>query len=101
MIFFRFHAGSGDSYSSYNDADPRGLRIEDLIGSLKQMGISYFFGKINNSTNVMISEFRKVAKDEDFIQEIDMANPGNIFALAVQSVAMTIDTRIAATLHGR
>ena len=65
------------------------------------MSISYFFGKINSSTNVMIREFRKVAKDEDFIQEIDMARPGNIFALTVKSVAMTIDTRIAATLGGR
>jgi hypothetical protein len=101
LLFFRFHSGSGDSYPSYNDADPRGLRIENLIGSLKQMGISYFFGKINSSTDVMIREFRKVAKDEDFIQEIDMASPGNIFAMAVKSVAMTIDTRIAATLGGR
>jgi len=96
----RFHAGSGDIYAAYNDADPRGLRIEDLISSLKQMKISYFFGKINNSTDVMISEFRKVAKAEDFVTEIDMSNPGNIFALAVKTVAMTIDTRIAATLGG-
>ncbi len=96
----RFHAGSGDIYSASNDVDPRGLRIEDLIGSLKQMGISYFFGKINNSTDVMISEFRKVAQAQDFVQEIDMANPGNIFALAVKTVAKTIDIRIAATMGG-
>jgi len=36
--------------------------------------------------------------DKEFIQEIDMANPGNIFSMAVHSIAMTIDTRIAATL---
>jgi hypothetical protein len=100
-IFSRFHSGScGDSYSSYNDADPRGLRVENLLGSLKQLNVNYFFGKINNSTNVMINEFRKVMKDDDFVREVDMANPGNIFSAAVHSVAMTIDTRIAATLCG-
>ena len=97
----RFHAGSGDDYPTYNEADPRGLRVENLLGSLKQMNINYFFGKINASTDMMIREFRNVMKDEDFVQEIDMTNPGNIFAMAVQSVAMTIDAGITAVMAKR
>ncbi len=101
QILSRFHSGwIDDLYSSYNDADPRGLRVENLLGSLKQLNVNYFFGKINNSTDDMINEFRKVMKDDDFVREVDMANPGNIFSAAVHSVAMTIDTRIAATLSG-
>jgi hypothetical protein len=74
------------------------LTVGNLLGSLKQLKVSYFFGKINNSTDVMIQEFCRVMGDKEFIQEIDMANPGNIFSMAVHSIAMTIDTRIAATL---
>ena len=95
---FRFHHYADDSYASFNDADPRGLRVENLLGSLKQLKINYFFGKINSSTDVMIKEFCNVMKDKDFVEEIDMASPGNIFAMAAHSIAVTVDTRIAATL---
>ena len=94
----RFHHYACDSYASFNDADPRGLRVENLLGSLKQLKINYFFGKINSSTDVMIKEFCNVMKDKDFVEEIDMASPGNIFAMAAHSIAVTVDTRIAATL---
>ena len=49
----------------------------------------------------MIREFRNVMKDEDFVREIDMKNPGNIFAMAVQSVAMTIDAGMTAVMAKR
>ena len=94
----RFHAGSGDTYPTYNDADPRGLRVENLLGNLKQMNITYFFGKINASTDMMIREFRNVIRDEEFVREIDMQNPRNIFAMTLESVASTIEIRMNATL---
>ena len=95
---FRFHVSRGDNYPTYNEADPRGLQVENLLGSLKDLNIAYFFGKINSSTDKMICEFRSVMKDEDFVREIDMQNPGNILAMAVQSVAMTIDARMTAII---
>ena len=89
-----------DDYPSYNVADPRGLRVENLLASLKNMHVAYFFGKINSSTDKMIEEFRKVAKNEKFVREADLKDPGNIFAMALQSVSITIDAKITSTLAG-
>ncbi len=78
--------------------DPRGLKVENLLGSLKELNVAYFFGKINCLTNIMIKEFCMVMKDDNFVKEIDMANPVNIFAMALYSVSTTIDKSIAATV---
>jgi hypothetical protein len=99
--FFRFHCISSDYYLTFNDADPRGLRVENLLGSLKKLEVSYFFGKINGLTDIMIREFRKVMKDENFVKEIDMESPDNIFPMALQSVYATIDGRIPPTFGAR
>jgi hypothetical protein len=50
----RFHSGFPDTYEDFNDRDPRGLRIEDLLGSIKSKKINYFFGKITKHTDKMI-----------------------------------------------
>jgi hypothetical protein len=68
------------------------------LGSLKELNVAYFFGKITNRTDTMISEFCKVMKDDNFVKEIDMAKPGNIFAMGLYSVSTTIDKSIAATV---
>jgi hypothetical protein len=68
------------------------------LGSLEQLNVAYFFGKINNSTDLMIREFCNVRKDDNFVKEIDMAKPGNIFAMALYTVSTTIDKSIAATV---
>jgi hypothetical protein len=50
----RFHSGFPDTYEDFNDRDPRELRIEDLLGSIKSKKINYFFGKITEHTDKMI-----------------------------------------------
>ncbi len=56
---------------------------------------------MNAETDVMIREFRNVMKDEDFVNEIDMSNPGNIFAMAVYSVSKTIHSKLEKTITDR
>jgi hypothetical protein len=56
---------------------------------------------VNAETDVMIREFRNVMKDEDFVNEIDMSNPGNIFAMAVYSVSKTIHSKLEKTITDR
>ncbi len=51
----RFHNGfPKDSFSHSNDEDPRGLKIEDLLASVKAKKIAYYFGKITHHTDKMI-----------------------------------------------
>ena len=54
----RFHEGAPsipfDSFENCNDKDHRGLRVEDLLMSIKEKKINYFFGKITNYTDKMI-----------------------------------------------
>ena len=97
-MFFRFNGGCEDNYAKYNDKDPRGLKIEDLIDGLKRLGINYFFGQINKSTNAMIAEFRKVAKDDNFIREVDMRKPSNIFEFSLTSIKISTEGRTKDTL---
>ena len=97
-IRFRFNGGCEDAYAKYNAKDPRGLKVEDLIDGLKRLGINYFFGQINKSTNAMIAEFRKVAKDDNFIREVDMGDPTSIFELSLAIVEISIEGRTKETL---
>jgi hypothetical protein len=68
------------------------------LGSLKQLNVAYFFGKISNFTNTMNREFCNVMKDDNFVKEIDMANPVKVFTMGLYSVSTTIDKSIAATV---
>ena len=63
----RFHTGFPDSFENHNERDPRGLRIEDLLASIKAKNINYFFGRITPHTDKMIqvlwtSSWIKVSK---------------------------------------
>ena len=49
----------------------------------------------------MIREFRNVMKDEDFVNEIDMADARNIFSMAVYSVSKTIESQLEKTITER
>ena len=86
----RFHEHCGDNYESYNDKDPRGLVIEHLIAKIKQMGIDYTFGKINDSTDVMIKEFRHIG-GKNFVRCSDMADVKNFPFVAIESISATIE----------
>ncbi|CAG8443822.1 4823_t:CDS:1, partial [Cetraspora pellucida] len=44
----------------YPDGDPNGLTAESVLKKMQSKKILYFFGKINNSTDVMINVFREI-----------------------------------------
>ena len=82
---------SNDYYASYNDKDPRGLVMEDLIAKIKKMEIDYSFGKINNSTDAMIKEFRAIGGD-NFVRCGDMAHVSTFQLAAVDMISATIES---------
>ena len=86
----RFNGGSNDSYAAYNDKDPRGLVMENLIAQIKQMEIDYTFGKINSSTDAMIREFRAIG-GKNFVRCSDMADVKNFPFAAVETISATIE----------
>ena len=82
--------GCGDLYGDYNDEDPRGLVIEDLLNKIKKLKIDYTFGKINDSTDIMIAEFNRVMGG-GFVNCADMAEVKNFSFMAVESISTTIE----------
>jgi len=100
----RFHDGRGDSYDEYktfNEADPRGLKIENLLAGLKEKNILYNFGKINGCTDKMLQEFRTCAKDPDVPKDFDMSNPSDIKKQCVRIISASIDSVIMSSLSSR
>src|SRR5581483_7522522 len=47
-------------YDSYPDGDPHGLTAERVLGKLQSKNILYYFGKVTDSTDKMISVFRNI-----------------------------------------
>ncbi len=61
----RFHRGYlTDDYGG-DEAEPHGIRVEDVIGRLKRKGVDYCFCKITRDTDLMIRVFKEVG-GEDF-----------------------------------
>ncbi|CAG8816809.1 28931_t:CDS:2, partial [Racocetra persica] len=44
----------------YPDGDPNGLTAESVLKKMQLKNILYYFGKINNSTDVMLNVFREI-----------------------------------------
>ena len=84
-----------DSYSKFNDKDPRGLKIEDLLASLKKLQISYNFGKINDTTDVMLREFRNLYP----IREINLDKPGDLFMVTILSISKVVGSTLKSILN--
>ena len=91
----------GDDYKSYNDADPRNLKIENLIRGIEGLGIKYGFGKINNTTGKMIKEFCKVAEDKNFIRVVDIKNPEKIIEFILATTLMARGEKTKAAILSR
>ena len=94
---FRFHNYS-DSEDDYYGIEPRGLQVEDLLKSIKQMNIKYYFGKINDSTDKMINEFQRVGGAK-VVEIIDMKNPDLLGMVVVESIATTIDYTLCKSMR--
>ena len=83
---------------NYYYREPRVIHTEDLLNKIKQMKIKYFFGKINESTNKMINEFKAVGGQE-IMQYTDLKSPDLMSLLVVDSVTKTLDATIGKSMH--
>ncbi|CAL4124210.1 unnamed protein product [Meganyctiphanes norvegica] len=90
----RFHEGLWDRYKKDNYKDIKGLKIKDLIKKLKELDIKYYFGKINESTNKMITEFKKVSGDNNFPHEIDASCAATALNVVAESITLSIHQSI-------
>ena len=93
----RFH-NLDRSADHYYDHEPRGLQIEELLSTIKQLKINYFFAKINESTDKMIQEFKNTGGHE-IVQYTDLKSPDLMGLLVVDSVTKTIDASIGRSLQ--
>ena len=93
----RFHNLSPEA-DKYYKSEPRVIHIEDLLNKIKQMKINYFFGKINETTDKMINEFKAVG-GHAIIQYTDLKSPDLMSLLVVDSVTKTLDTTIGKSMH--
>ena len=64
-------------------ADPLGLVLEDLFSRMKQIGVRYFFGKVNRTKDKMFTEFQKIGGTE-MVREVDMKRPDLLNIRAVR-----------------
>ena len=88
-----------DEYEGCNDADPRGLKIEDLMASLKAHKINYFFLKIDSCTDKMIREFCSAAGQVDFVHCLDLKKPSQIFDAVIEIVKQSTKIKIKETMN--
>ena len=93
----RFH-NLDRSADHYYDHEPRGLQIEELLSTIKQLKINYFFAKINESTDKMIQEFKNTGGHE-IVQYADLKTPDLMSLLVVDSVTKTIDASVGRSLQ--
>eukprot|EP00092_Neocalanus_flemingeri_P012286 GFUD01013244.1.p1 GENE.GFUD01013244.1~~GFUD01013244.1.p1 ORF type:complete len:679 (-),score=176.64 GFUD01013244.1:244-2280(-) len=92
----QFHdfGSNGDSYYS---VEPSGLHVEDLFKNMKQIGLKYFFGKINNSTDKMFKVFQELGGTE-MVKAVDMSNPNLLETRALASITATIEGTLSFTV---
>ena len=90
----RFHDLGGDSHPG---PEPRGLVVEALFRTMSQIGVKYYFGKVNNSTDKMFDVFKSLG-DRDMVNEVNMRSP-NLFSVhALTSITSTIEGTLSATV---
>ena len=93
----RFHYVNVDDEDKDNNvADRRGLRIENLISSLKQFGVKYYFGRIKADTDKMVQVFREVAQDPQFPVMINVTDTTSVASEISSSVCSSISASIDA-----
>ena len=64
---------------------------------MKQIGVKYFFGKVNSTTDKMFAEFQKIG-GKDMVREVNMSSPNLLDTQAVTSISATIEGTLSATV---
>uniref|UniRef100_A0A914D067 VWFA domain-containing protein n=1 Tax=Acrobeloides nanus TaxID=290746 RepID=A0A914D067_9BILA len=81
-----FHAlGDLDSNAA---GDPNGRSHIDLFKQIRDKGVEYYFGKINNSTDLMVQKFSEAYGSP--ITDFNIANVANIRDSVVSAVTATV-----------
>lgn len=89
----KYHEGLGDDHP---DGDPNGLRAEVFLPKLKEQNIFYFFGKINETTNKMITEFNKIFGDR-YIATLNAGNANGFMDTITASVSTSLSTSMSSS----
>ena len=88
-----FHSGLGDSYPS---GDPKGRTHTALFSRLRSQGIQYYFGKINNSTDIMIQKFSEAYGEA--IVDFDVKKVENIRESIITAVNFSVSASIMGSM---
>ena len=94
----RFHEGLVDDYP---DGDPRGLKITDLMKSIVNNNISYYFAEVNKSTVKMINEFdvELVSLNGVKIHVLNLSSVDGLTHLVTESIVTTITKSKSISMH--
>ncbi|KAF0513382.1 kinase-like protein [Gigaspora margarita] len=95
----RFNSFDDDEYP---DGDPNGLTAESVLKQMKLKKILYHFGKINNSTDVMLNVFREIIGEFPVFDLENMGNnPGILVNKFFKATSSAIFTSITLTTTSR
>jgi hypothetical protein len=93
----KYHTLSGDSHPG---GDPHGLKSAELLRGLRQLGVCYKFGRINESTDRMVRLFDEEAGG-GYISECDVADCRAITKVVTTELRKSVCHTVEALLHGR
>lgn len=93
------HGSSFHDYRAeeYPNGDPTGLNMADILRSMAEKRIMYFFGKIYDRTDKMISMFRKMRISDLPIEQVDQVDASSLIQVASEIVSRTVSRTVSAT----
>ena len=93
----RFHNNLNDDHPK---GDPEGLQIQDLLKTIVDKNIDYYFAEINSYTEKMIQEFNKELENENGreITLFKLNSAEDLFDKFTTSVTMTIENTKTITM---
>lgn len=86
-----------DCSGIYPNGDPTGLEAEGLLQAITDLSIVYIFGRIQRSTDKMISVFNSI-KGPDFVTTIDVNDPSNMMTKVASSVTASLTSSISSSV---
>jgi hypothetical protein len=83
----------GDDHPS---GDPLGLSADDLLKNLQGKNVEYFFGKINDSTNIMIDRFNAITGGGKYVNTTPMS-AGTMMTTILTSVSLSLTASLTSS----
>jgi hypothetical protein len=77
--------------------DPNGLQPQEIIRDLKERNVQYFFGRINEFTDLMVRKFNELAgPPASYIQNTNMTG-GNMMEVVTKTVTIAFSESISSS----